>query len=66
LPRAFRVPIAIIICPLGAAACLYLFVQTFADNWHWMSAWIAIGILIYVFYGAKRSVLQRAQRESAG
>jgi basic amino acid/polyamine antiporter, APA family len=66
LPRAFRVPIAIVICPLGAAACLYLFVQTFADNWHWMSAWIVIGILIYVFYGAKRSVLQRAQTQPAG
>jgi APA family basic amino acid/polyamine antiporter len=60
LPRAFRVPVAIVICPVGAAACLYLFAQTFADNWHWMSAWIVIGVLIYLFYGSKRSVLQKA------
>ena len=60
LPTAFRVPIAIVICPVGAAACLYLFAQTFADNWHWMSVWIVVGILIYLFYGAKRSVLQKA------
>ncbi|MGH8168105.1 MAG: amino acid permease, partial [Woeseiaceae bacterium] len=44
LERAFRVPAAIVVCPLGALACLYLFAQTFADNWHWMSAWIVIGI----------------------
>jgi APA family basic amino acid/polyamine antiporter len=58
LERAFRVPAAVVICPLGAIACLYLFVQTFADNWHWMSVWIIIGILIYFLYGARHSVLQ--------
>lgn len=58
LPRSFRVPAAIIVCPLGAAACLYLFSQAFADNWHWMTAWIAIGIAVYFLYGARHSKLR--------
>jgi len=59
LPRAFRVPAAIVICPLGALACLYLFWQAFQDNWQWMSAWIAIGMTVYFAYSMRRSVLNR-------
>jgi APA family basic amino acid/polyamine antiporter len=58
-PRAFRVPAAIVICPLGAAACLYLFWQAFMDNWQWMSAWVVIGMVLYFAYGARHSVLNR-------
>lgn len=60
LPRAFRVRGAIIICPLGALACFYLFWQAFRDNWQWMTAWIVIGFVIYFAYGMRRSVLNRA------
>ncbi len=59
LPRAFRVPAAIIVCPLGAVACLILFSLAFADNWHWMSAWITIGIAVYFLYGARHSKLRK-------
>jgi len=55
--RAFRVPGAIIVCPLGALACLYLFWQAFRDNWQWMTAWIAIGMVVYFTYSARRSAL---------
>lgn len=57
LKRSFRVPAATIICPLGALACLYLFWQAFMDNWKWMSAWIALGFIIYFTYGYRRSAL---------
>ncbi len=59
LPRAFRVPAAIIVCPLGAIACLILFSLAFADNWHWMSAWIVIGFIVYFVYGARHSKLRK-------
>jgi APA family basic amino acid/polyamine antiporter len=59
LQRAFRVPAAIIICPLGALACLYLFWQAFLDNWQWMSAWIVIGFVVYFLYGMRHSVLNK-------
>lgn len=59
LPRAFKVPAAILVCPLGAAACFYLFVPVFLDNWHWMTVWIAIGLAIYFSYGVKHSKLAK-------
>lgn len=58
IPRTFRVPLAIVVCPLGAIACLYLFSLAFADNWHWMSGWIAAGLIIYFAYGRRHSKLR--------
>jgi APA family basic amino acid/polyamine antiporter len=57
LPRAFRVPAAPVVCILGAAACLYLFGRAFIDNWHWMTGWIVIGLLIYFGYSRSHSKL---------
>jgi len=57
LPRGFRVPAAPLVGTLGAAACLYLFLQSFRDNWHWMLGWIAIGMLIYFGYSRRHSKL---------
>ncbi|MFC3814111.1 amino acid permease [Lysobacter sp. GCM10012299] len=62
LPRPFRVPAAAIICPLGAAACLYLFWQPFSEHWHLMTGWTAIGMAIYFFYGYRNSKVRKAQR----
>ncbi len=59
LPRAFRVPMPIIICPLGAIACLYLFWQAFAEHWRLMVGWTAIGMVIYFAYGYRNSKLRR-------
>ncbi|MEO6075676.1 MAG: amino acid permease [Dokdonella sp.] len=61
LVRPFRVPMVWLICPLGALACFGLFARTFVDNWLWMSAWIAIGLIIYFSYGYSRSKLRKAR-----
>jgi APA family basic amino acid/polyamine antiporter len=58
LERPFRVPAVWIICPGGAAACLYLFSIAFKDNWKWMSVWIVIGFLVYFGYSRRHSALQ--------
>ena len=58
LPRPFRVPMAPVVCVLGATICLWLFVRTFEDNWHWMTAWIVVGFLIYFGYGYRNSALR--------
>ncbi|MHB1271216.1 MAG: amino acid permease [Rhodanobacter sp.] len=58
LPRAFRVPIPWLICPLGAAACLFLFWQAFETRWWLILGWTAIGFLIYGFYGYRNSKLR--------
>jgi APA family basic amino acid/polyamine antiporter len=59
LHRAFRVPAAPLVGILGAAACLYLFWQSFKANWHWMSGWILIGMLIYFGYSRRHSKLHK-------
>jgi len=58
LPRAFRVPMAPVVCVLGAATCLWLFMRVFEDNWRWMTAWIIVGLLIYFGYGYRNSALR--------
>jgi len=57
LQRAFRVPAAPLVGVLGAAACLYLFYQSFQANWLWMSGWILIGLAIYFGYSRFHSKL---------
>ncbi|SFS14951.1 basic amino acid/polyamine antiporter, APA family [Dyella sp. OK004] len=59
LPRAFRVPVPWLVCPLGALACMALFLQSFVEHWRWMLAWIAIGQVIYFFYGYSHSKLRK-------
>ncbi len=60
LPRPFRVPLAIVACPLGAFACLYLFWQAFSEHWRLMLGWTVIGLAIYFVYGYWHSKLRKA------
>jgi APA family basic amino acid/polyamine antiporter len=59
LPRPFRVPLVRFVGIGGALSCLWLFWRVFLDNWHWMTGWIAIGVLIYFAYGYRHSALNR-------
>ena len=60
LERPFRVPAAPLICVLGAAACLYLFLKPFAAHWPLMTGWTAVGMAIYFGYGYRNSKLRKA------
>lgn len=57
LPRPFRVPLVWVICPLGAASCLFLFWQAFVVHWHLFVGWTVLGLLIYFGYGMRHSKL---------
>ena len=59
LPRPFRVPLAIVICPLGVIFCLYLFWQPFMEHWRLLLGWMAIGLLIYAVYGYRNSKMRK-------
>ncbi len=59
LHRPFRVPLAIVICPLGVISCLYLFLQPFVEYWFLFLGWTAIGMLIYFGYGYRNSKLRQ-------
>jgi APA family basic amino acid/polyamine antiporter len=58
VPRPFRVPMAMVICPLGFISCLYLFWQPFKEHWHLLGGWIVIGAIIYLVYGYRHSKLR--------
>ena len=62
LPRPFRVAGAPIVCTLGAAFCLYLFWEPFREHWNLMTAWTAIGMVIYFTYGYRNSKVRKASR----
>lgn len=57
--RPFRVPLALLVCPLGAAACLFLFFQSFLEHWEVFVAWTLIGQVIYFAYGYRHSKLRQ-------
>ena len=58
LKRPFRVPLVGLVAPLGVVSCGYLMVYLPADTWARLIVWIAIGVVIYVFfYGYRHSKL---------
>jgi APA family basic amino acid/polyamine antiporter len=60
IARPFRVPAAIVVCPLGVMACLYLFWQPFTEHWRVFVGWTVIGLCIYFGYGIHHSKLRTA------
>jgi len=42
---------------LGLISCCYLLTGMAASNWKWFFTWLGIGLLIYFFYGYKKSKL---------
>ena len=59
LPRPFRVPLAAVVCPIGALACLFLFAQSFKEHWVVFVGWTLLGQVIYFAYGYRNSKLRR-------
>ncbi|MBD9477723.1 amino acid permease [Pseudoxanthomonas sp. PXM02] len=59
MPRPFKVPAAIVICPLGVLACLYLFWQPFVEHWKIFVGWTILGLVVYFTYGFWNSKLRQ-------
>jgi basic amino acid/polyamine antiporter, APA family len=59
-PRPFRVPFVWPVAVLSAAACVFIMVGLPKQAWERFFLWLAIGILIYVFYGYRHSRLRRS------
>jgi APA family basic amino acid/polyamine antiporter len=60
LPRAFRTPAVYLVAPLGALSALFLMCQMPLDTWLRLGAWLAVGFVIYMFYGIRHSHVQRS------
>ncbi|WP_410655160.1 APC family permease [Amycolatopsis sp. lyj-112] len=55
LERPFTVPFSPYLPIAAALACLYLMLNLDVMTWLRFAAWLALGLLIYVFYGRKHS-----------
>ena len=61
-PRPFKVPFVWPVALLSTAACLFIMVGLPKQAWERFFLWLAIGVLIYVFYGYRHSRLRRVFR----
>jgi APA family basic amino acid/polyamine antiporter len=59
-PRAFRVPAAWIVAPLGIFACLFVMAGLPRQAWDRFGLWLVIGTVIYLAYGYRHSRLRRS------
>jgi basic amino acid/polyamine antiporter, APA family len=55
LARPFKTPAVYVVAPLGAASSLFLMLGLPLDTWLRFGAWLLIGLLLYAFYGMRRS-----------
>lgn len=55
--RPFRTPFVFVLAPLGIATNLLLMFFLSFDTWLRLLIWLAIGLIVYVFYGMPRSRL---------
>jgi APA family basic amino acid/polyamine antiporter len=59
IPRPFRTPGVPFIPALGILSCLYLMIGLPKDTWIRLLAWMAIGLVLYFFYGLRKSKLRQ-------
>ncbi|HMB42695.1 MAG TPA: amino acid permease, partial [Luteimonas sp.] len=59
--RVFRAPMAWVVGPIAILGCLYLFWSLPHLTQLWFLAWNAVGVLAYLFYGRRTSLLARGQ-----
>lgn len=55
IPRPFRCPLVPVVPILGALAASSQMLSLPLDTWYRLLAWMAIGLIIYFFYGRKRA-----------
>ena len=59
LPRGFRAPLVPLLPIASVGACIWLMVNLTVVTWVRFGIWMAIGIVIYLAYGRRNSVLAR-------
>ncbi|MBN6152050.1 amino acid permease [Xanthomonas sp. AmX2] len=59
--RKFRTPLAWVVAPLAIGGCLYLFWSLPHTTQKWFALWNAVGVVAYLAYGRRHSLLRREQ-----
>ena len=62
-PRPFKVPMVWPVCLLSAAGCLYIMTGLPHQAWVRFCVWLAVGLLLYFFYGFWHSGLRAANKQ---
>jgi APA family basic amino acid/polyamine antiporter len=57
LPRTFKTPIVWFVAPMGAISAIYLMVSLPWRTWERLIIWFVLGIIVYAFYGVRKSKL---------
>ena len=65
LQRAFRTPAVPLIPALAVVACLFLMLNLGTHTWYRFLAWMVIGLVVYFFYGRRRSRLATGEKTVA-
>jgi APA family basic amino acid/polyamine antiporter len=63
--RPFRVPLFPLIPILGVFLCLVLMFSLPPENWLRLFVWLFIGLMIYIFYGRKHSIMEKMTETQA-
>lgn len=59
LERGFRVPLSPLVPALSLMATLWLMVNLRVLTWAWFTLWMVFGLLVYLVYGRRHSLLAR-------
>lgn len=62
LPRGFRVPLVPLVPILAVLACIWLMLNLSALTWIRFIVWMLLGLLVYLAYGMRHSVLGKRER----
>ncbi len=62
-PRPFRTPLVPLVPIMGVVVCFYLMYSLPWEAWVRLSIWMALGVAIYFFYGARNSVLKNGGKD---
>lgn len=62
LPRGFRTPLVPVVPLLAILSCLWLMLNLSVGTWIRFLVWLAIGMIVYFGYGARKSRLRQGGR----
>ncbi|MGH4007893.1 MAG: amino acid permease [Pseudonocardiaceae bacterium] len=62
LPRGFRTPLVPLVPLLAILSCLWLMLNLSVGTWIRFLVWLAIGLIVYFAYGARKSRLRQEAR----
>lgn len=65
LERGFRAPFVPVLPIISIVACVWLMLNLTGVTWIRFGIWMVVGLVIYLAYGRRHSVLAQRQRESA-